>query len=467
LNKRIKSGLAVALTALLFGLLYYQTRPPDNYGHLAATDALRNARSALRTIELEVSNLQLTTSENYQPIYEAVSSLDTSMNELPGLVFASLRREVPSVLEALGYGGEQLVQYHEYIQEFQRSNSNLVTAIIDDNADAKMEHYSELYELSYNIHSSELSIALDDATLRYNLAFQSDLDKIELYRLILYAWMISLVIALITTIQRLRHLTANQEVLVKQRTLELDEALSNLFGEMELAKKIQTALLPISPSIRGCEIAATMEPAELVGGDYYDVISTPNGDWIIIGDVSGHGVSAGLVMMMAQTAVATAIKQTDNIRPAELLAVVNSTLIENIRRLGEQKYMTMSAVFRDLQGSYHYSGLHQDILIYRANTQKVESIPTSGVWLGLVEKLDPNTSDGVFQLGSGDSLLLYTDGITESKSHDGKMLDNDGLSDLLKSSNSHRTATEALSFITKSVENREIDDDLTVILIRG
>jgi serine phosphatase RsbU (regulator of sigma subunit) len=467
LNKGQKTGLALALTALLFSLLYYETRPPDKLGHLETINSLRNARASLREIELEISNLQLTTSENYQPLFASLNALDLSIGELPSLVLSSLRRDVPSISEALVDCSEQLVEYHEYIGEFQRANSNLVAAVVNGDTLAKMQHFGELYELNHNIHTSELSTAIDDATLRYNQAFQSDLDTIERYRLILYAWMISLVIALITTIQRLRHLTTNQELLVKQRTMELDQALSELFGEMELAKKIQTALLPVSPSIRGCEVAASMEPAELVGGDYYDIITTPKGDWIIIGDVSGHGVSAGLIMMMAQTAVATAIKQDLSVTPPELLAVVNSTLIENIRRLGEQKYMTMSVVFRDLKGIFHFAGLHQDILVFRAASKEVESIATSGVWLGLVEELESSLPPGNFKLNKGDSLLLYTDGITESLTGDGEMLDTEGLAEILKSSHSLKTADEGLKFITNSVENREIDDDLTVILIRG
>jgi sigma-B regulation protein RsbU (phosphoserine phosphatase) len=172
-------------------------------------------------------------------------------------------------------------------------------------------------------------------------------------------------------------------------------------------------------------------------------------------------------MMMAQTAVATTLNRGDDITPQELLSVVNRTLIENIRRLGEEKYMSMSVLFRDLNGSFHFSGLRQDILIYRAASEEVENIATSGVWLGLMEEIDPTLPSGVFELRKGDSLLLYTDGITESLSEGGQMLDCAGLCELLKTSNSFESAAEALSFITNSVENREIDDDLTVILIRG
>ncbi|HUJ75728.1 MAG TPA: LacI family transcriptional regulator, partial [bacterium] len=99
--------------------------------------------------------------------------------------------------------------------------------------------------------------------------------------------------------------------------VELKGARDALWGEMELAKRIQTALLPQRRGVlRGFEVAVSMIPAREVGGDYYDIIETGNGDrWIAIGDVAGHGVDSGLIMMMAQASIMTAIKGTPRIGP--------------------------------------------------------------------------------------------------------------------------------------------------------
>lgn len=124
-------------------------------------------------------------------------------------------------------------------------------------------------------------------------------------------------------------LTSNLEQRVQKRTLELkgayeemkvtNEELTNarnhLWGEMQLARKIQTVLLPKKPVIPGYEIAAYMETADEVGGDYYDVINADGKNWLVIGDVSGHGVPAGLIMMMAQTAIHTVLKERPHARP--------------------------------------------------------------------------------------------------------------------------------------------------------
>jgi hypothetical protein len=96
------------------------------------------------------------------------------------------------------------------------------------------------------------------------------------------------------SINHVKHKLVKQEFFLR---VELRKARDALWSEMELAKRIQTALLPDNEKIKGFEIAATMSPAEEVGGDYYDIIETPKGDkWVTIGDVSGHGVDSGLLM---------------------------------------------------------------------------------------------------------------------------------------------------------------------------
>jgi len=156
---------------------------------------------------------------------------------------------------------------------------------------------------------------------------------------------------------------------------------------MELAKKIQTVLLPNNPSIDGYEIAAYMEPAEEVGGDYYDIINVDGKDWIVIGDVSGHGVPAGLVMMMVQTSIHLALEQNPGMPPSNLLANINHTIFSNINKLSEDKYMTIVVIAALDKGRFYYSGLHRDIMIYRASTKKIDLIETKGIWIGVMDNI--------------------------------------------------------------------------------
>ena len=93
-------------------------------------------------------------------------------------------------------------------------------------------------------------------------------------------------------------LVRDLESRVRDRTIELQKARDALWAEINVAQEIQTVLLPEDPRITGYQVASWMKPAEMVGGDYFDVINTDVGvDWIVIGDVSGHGVPSGLSLI--------------------------------------------------------------------------------------------------------------------------------------------------------------------------
>ncbi len=91
-----------------------------------------------------------------------------------------------------------------------------------------------------------------------------------------------------------------------------------------------------------------MMPADSVGSDYYDVVPTDGGGWVLIGDVSGHGVTAGLTMMMAQTAVRTILttspRDGEPLTPAVVLSRVNRAVRENLLRVSPDQYMTIVAL---------------------------------------------------------------------------------------------------------------------------
>lgn len=221
-----------------------------------------------------------------------------------------------------------------------------------------------------------------------------------------------------------------KERLIRQEFLsrrDLQRARDALWSEMAVAKRLQTSLLPRAQQFQGFKVAATMLPAEEIGGDYYDVIQTGGGEvWVTIGDVSGHGVESGLIMMMTQTSIFTAVNKSRGLSPAAVLRQVNSVLTENISRLGTDRYVTVSAlVLRD--GQLTYAGKHQDILIFRADTGKVEMVPTEGAWLGVVGEISGHVHDRTVPLGPRDVVLLFTDGVTEATDAYGRMFGEEAL----------------------------------------
>jgi sigma-B regulation protein RsbU (phosphoserine phosphatase) len=249
--------------------------------------------------------------------------------------------------------------------------------------------------------------------------------------------------------------------------VELKKARDALWSEMELAKRIQTALLPDKQKIRGYEIAAAMFPAKEVGGDYYDIIETEKGDkWITIGDVSGHGVDSGLIMMMAQTSIISMVNNSTNLSPSEIFKSVNAAIRENISRMGSDHYMTLTAIRLD-DSQMTLAGKHQDVILYRAAHNKTEVLPTKGTWLGIVDHIEDHVKDLTVDLKDGDLILLFTDGITEGTNDQGEMYGQERLERALNEY-ADLPVGKLLDKIIEDVEAFQVEqsDDMTVLVIR-
>ncbi len=266
------------------------------------------------------------------------------------------------------------------------------------------------------------------------------------------------------SINYVKHLLIKKEFYLM---CELKTARDSIWSEMELAKRIQTALLPDNQTIKGYDIAATMIPAKEVGGDYYDIIETPKGDrWVTIGDVSGHGVDSGLIMMMAQTSILSKVNNNGSCGPAELLNSINGIVRENISRLGSDHYMTMMAL-RLGQSEITVAGKHQDLIIYRAGLNKIENVIIPGTWLGIKDDIKENLPEITVKINTGDIVLLYTDGLTEATNTAGEMFDQAGLeqalnkyADLPVRKLRDKIVEEVMSYQEKQ------SDDMTLVVIK-
>jgi len=190
---------------------------------------------------------------------------------------------------------------------------------------------------------------------------------------------------------------------------------ARLQRELELAQRIQTSILPKNLSVAGLGLAAIMQTATEVGGDYYDVLPLEDGCFVGIGDVAGHGLNTGLVMMMLQSAVSTAVALQPNINPQAAFVAANRVLHENIRnRLQQDEHMTLCLLRYRSNGVITYAGAHEEMLIFRAQSGLVESVAITGIWAGIVADASSMTPENEMTLLPDDVLLLYTDGSTEA-----------------------------------------------------
>jgi sigma-B regulation protein RsbU (phosphoserine phosphatase) len=189
--------------------------------------------------------------------------------------------------------------------------------------------------------------------------------------------------------------------------------------ELEIAQQIQVSILPRHFEVPGLEVTGHMIPAAVVGGDYYDVRPLPDGCWLGIGDVSGHGLTAGLLMMMIQSGIGALTLQQPQAMPHELLPHLNRMLWENIReRLGRDDFATLSLLRYFSDGRLIHAGAHEDILLCPATGGPCQRIATQGTWLGGVRDISQVTHSHQLTLAPGDTVVLFTDGITEARDND-------------------------------------------------
>lgn len=190
-----------------------------------------------------------------------------------------------------------------------------------------------------------------------------------------------------------------------------EDELRQLESELELSQVVQRALLPQQvPSISGYDIAAFSRPAQIVTGDYFDFLQFENGTHgFVVADVSGHGVSAGMLMTSLQTVFHTFAPETDS--PVDVLKRINRLYIHNINF---STFVTIFFARLDTQTrilSYANAG-HNPPLLHRRSTGESAWLKPTGAAIGLME--DNHVRLESVQLQQGDTLLLYTDGIVEA-----------------------------------------------------
>ena len=263
--------------------------------------------------------------------------------------------------------------------------------------------------------------------------------------------------------------TANQKIAALNKRLKAENR--RMSSELGMLRQMQQLILPKPDelaAIEGLDIAGFMEPADEVGGDYYDVLCNLGVVTIAIGDVTGHGLESGILMVMAQTAVRT-LKEMQESDPVRFLDTLNRTLYKNIQRMNSDKNLTL-ALLNYADGIISISGQHEEILVVRKDGQ-IERIDTIdlGFPIGLDEEIAAFISHVLVKLEPGDGVVLYTDGIPEARNTSKEFYGIQRLCEVI-SINWHKSAEEikqaAIGDLRNFIGEEKVFDDITLVVLK-
>ena len=240
---------------------------------------------------------------------------------------------------------------------------------------------------------------------------------------------------------------------------------TRLERELDVARGIQASLIPNgNPNIPGCSVASYWLAARQVSGDFYDFIPLRDGSWgIIVADVADKGIPAALFMALCRTILrAVAISRGD---PAEALIRANEIINQDTQ---SDLFVTVFyAIWQPDKGQICYANAgHNPPLLLRHNG-KAKLLTAHGMALGVVPAITMQAH--TMRFVPGDTLLLYTDGVTEAMNED---YDEFGLGRLEQAAmkTRQRSASHMARSITKAIRNHAGDtpqfDDITLVVVK-
>jgi anti-sigma regulatory factor (Ser/Thr protein kinase) len=250
----------------------------------------------------------------------------------------------------------------------------------------------------------------------------------------------------------------------KTKEPEASQEVDSREADLQIARKIQAAMIPRSlPVIEGLELNSVYLPCGAVGGDLFDVIQLSRDVLaFFIFDVTGFGVSSALISAMAKVCFINHIKP--DVSPRAVIERVN---LEMIRDISADFYITAFLGYLDLHDNrltYCNAG-HAYPLIYHKNDQTTLPLRTQGTFIGVFE-------NGFFEeqqvhIGTGDSLILVTDGIYRIFSenlHEGRLLFEQTVRDTLASSQPVAFLDIVKNRFTQLSQNGAMEDDVTAVI---
>lgn len=245
---------------------------------------------------------------------------------------------------------------------------------------------------------------------------------------------------------------------------ELMEKNYQMTNDLKMAQIVQETIIPkIFPESELLDFNGRYLPMDELGGDYYDVFRISDAKFgVVIADVSGHGVAAALVTIMAK--MSFGVHSREERPPGDVVSQVNKELWNSIGEV--DKYLTAFYGVVDIENNvlqYCNAG-HNDIAILD-RSGNIRTLASNGTVIGIDESLEYRTDTEKLEIG--DRIILYTDGITEARNPAGDFLGEEKFHDLLKRY-SDRHSRDMINSILADVEDfcqgAPVEDDRTILI---
>ncbi len=268
--------------------------------------------------------------------------------------------------------------------------------------------------------------------------------------------------------QRLLAIIGSQsaQVIENARLYEQEKHLIQIEKEIEMARSIQGRMLPKeAPAIPGFDVAGASYAAKDVGGDYFDFIGVEDGQWFLtLGDVSGKGIPAALLMTHLQATMRNQVLANRNV--VDVISNSNEVLYLNTEG---NKFVTLFGGFLEPKSRvFKYVNAGHNFPYHYQKGKKPVALTEGGLVLGMMSGVPYDS--GMAKFESGDILVIYSDGVTEAENPEEEMFGDDRLKVLIDK-NRDKSARELVQVIYENVKqfeaNAEQDDDITVVVIKA
>ena len=239
-------------------------------------------------------------------------------------------------------------------------------------------------------------------------------------------------------------------------------------GELDVARKIQFDLIPkSSPEIDNYEIATYYEPALYVGGDYFDVIKTPERTFIIIGDISGKGMAAALYMVRVQSIIYMLTDGYSDVK--DILINLKKYFSKNLRR---EFFLTLTIASIENDGTVKVSRAgHPPTFHYKTDKGEFDEICPQGLGIGLNDHgiFEKTLEEHIFKPNKDDVIILYSDGVTEAMDINRNLFGEENLKKII-AVHSDKSVDEIKNILLSSIASFRgaalQNDDLTFVVLK-